>query len=78
MSTLRQATFAYDPKPFFDHVGVWKAIYGDAHVFSDNLFKTFDADSEKIEEKFDTTTSIAKLQNTLQGINLFGSKRVVK
>lgn len=31
-----------------------------------------------IEEKFDTTTSIAKLQNTLQGINLFSIKRVVK
>lgn len=54
----------------------WQKVYvytGDD--FISRIYVLFD---DCIEEKFDTTTSIAKLQNTLQGINLFGSKRVVK
>lgn len=43
--------------------------------FISRIYVLFD---DCIEEKFDTTTSIAKLQNTLQGINLFGRKRLVK
>jgi len=54
----------------------WQKVYvytGDD--FISRIYVLFD---DCIEEKFDTTTSIPKLQNTLQGINLFGSKRVVK
>ena len=54
----------------------WQKVYvytGDD--FISRIYVLFD---DCIEEKFDTTTSIAKLQNTLQGINLYGSKRVVK
>ena len=54
----------------------WKKVYvytGDD--FISRLYVLFD---EYIEERFDSTTSIAKLQNTLQGINFFSIKRVVK
>ena len=54
----------------------WQKVYvytGDD--FISRIYVLFD---DCIEEKFDTTTSIPKLQNTLQGINLFNTKRVVK
>ena len=54
----------------------WQKVYvytGDD--FISRIYVLFD---DCIEEKFDSTTSIAKLQNTLQGVNLFGSKKVVK
>ena len=54
----------------------WQKVYvytGDD--FISRIYVLFD---DCIEEKFDTTTSIAKLQNTLQGINLYGIKRIVK
>jgi DNA polymerase III delta subunit len=54
----------------------WQKVYvytGDDYI--SRIYVLFD---DCIEEKFDTTTSIAKIQNTLQGINLYGSKRVVK
>jgi DNA polymerase III delta subunit len=54
----------------------WQKVYvytGDDYI--SRIYILFDG---CIEEKFDSTTSIAKIQNTLQGINLYGSKRVVK
>jgi DNA polymerase III delta subunit len=54
----------------------WQKVYvytGDD--FISRIYVLFD---DCIEEKFDTTTSIPKLKNTLQGINLFNTKRVVK
>ena len=54
----------------------WQKVYvytGDDYI--SRIYVLFD---DCIEERFDTTTSIAKIQNTLQGINLFGKKRVVK
>ena len=54
----------------------WQKVY--VYTGDDFISRIYVLYDDCIEEKFDSTTSIAKLQNTLQGINLFGSKRVVK
>ena len=54
----------------------WQKVYvytGDDYI--SRIYVLFD---DCIEERLDSTTSIARLQNILQGINLFGQKRVVK
>ena len=54
----------------------WQKVYvytGDDYI--SRIYVLFD---DCLEERLDSTTSIAKLQNILQGINLFGKKRVVK
>ena len=54
----------------------WQKVYvytGDDYI--SRIYVLFD---DCIEERLDSTTSIARLQNILQGINLFDKKRVVK
>lgn len=54
----------------------WQKVY--VYTGDDYISRIYVLCDDCIEERFDSTTSIAKLQNILQGINLFGKKRIVK